>query len=562
LTSSSPVSYHDFEIRPKHLGDFMDRPTQPLVNISQHPIKHRLRSPILIVAGGLALIVPRVNADEPAAEADVRIPVRVQLGDDLGQELGTLFEARDAAGKVVAGAGFLGTDNTMDRGDRRQLQFFVKVPDDGKFEATPLPRPSPGAGVYAFGLGNRLFAAARAGEVDSAVRVWDDARNAWIADPSARKHDVQIGDAIMSGTSRKVVLGDRTIVESPTADDSLTEPYYGSGILLVRRYSNDGVEPPTNALAAFSWKPGQGAVRWDAAKLLPLRPREFIYTYGQLAGKVFVATNLGTVAVYEGGAWRILRRFDGKSFQIYASLNYRDRLLLGQYPTGELFEFDGQAMRQLRGRPPVMPGVSTNAREAQTLAIYGGDLYVGVWPWGEVWRLDSTTETWRLLGRMFTHPEPTDATTHPYENETTALDPVLNRWGQRVTSMVPHGDSLYIATSAKSAAPYEEKFTFLANDKWREYGTVYRHRQPGAVSVPFDWKPNPTTFEFVWNAREIRILQDGKPLGAIPWPSSLGAPRPPARVTRGNGIFGPSGGTILPDPDGPAAPPDARLQRD
>lgn len=518
----------------------------------------RLRSQFPSVAVRLAFAVLlgglEARAAEPAKQEEPRVSVRVRLGEDRGQDLGTLFEARDAAGKVIAGAGFPGVINTMDRGDRRQLQFFVKVPDDGKFDVAPLPRPSTDAGVYAFGLRNRLFASSAHGSgSDPDVRVWDDARNAWVADPSTRQFAVEIGEAVLSNTSGGVQLGGRTILEPPTAHDGLTETYYGLGVLLVRRYSLDGVEPPTNDVAAFAWKPGHGTLRWDAAKLLPLRPREFIYTYGQRDGKILVATNLGTVAVYESGAWRVLRQYDGKSFQIYAALNYQNRLLLGQYPTGELFDFDGHEMRLLRGWPPVMPGVSTNAREAQTLAIYGGDLYVGVWPWGEVWRLDSNTETWRLLGRMFTHPAPTDATTHPYENETTALGVVLNRWGQRVTSMVPHGDSLYIATSAKWAAPYEEKFTFLAGDKGREYGMIYRHRRPGAVSVPFRWKPEPTTFEFVWNAREIRILQDGDLLGSIPWPTGLGVPKPPASIIRGKGIFGPTGGMILPDPADPAA---------
>ena len=155
------------------------------------------------------------------------------------------------------------------------------------------------------------------------------------------------------------------------------------------------------------------------------------------------------------------------SVQLYAILTYRDRLLMGQYPTGELFSYYGKELKHLPGWPPVMNGVRKNAREAQTLTLYGGELYAGVWPWGEVWNLGDRHGEWRFLGRMFTHPAPTDKTTHPYEVQTTKLGAVLNRWGQRVTSLVPFGDSLYLSTSSKGGTPYEPKFTLLAGGKWK-----------------------------------------------------------------------------------------------
>ena len=68
------------------------------------------------------------------------ISATVDFGQDVGQNLGSLFQARDAAGKVVAGAGYLGAFNTDARSDRHALQVFVKPP--GVDVANPsTPRP-------------------------------------------------------------------------------------------------------------------------------------------------------------------------------------------------------------------------------------------------------------------------------------------------------------------------------------------------------------------------------------------------------------------------------------
>ena len=172
-------------------------------------------------------------------------------------------------------------------------------------------------------------------------------------------------------------------------------------------------------------------------------------------------------------------------------------------------------------------------------------MYAGVWPWGEVWRRDEMSERWGFLGRVFTHPEPTTQTAHPYERETRQLDPVLNRWGQRVTGLVPLGDTLYIATSSKAGLAYEPKFTFLAGGKWKEYGSLYRYHKPGHLSVPIRWKDAPTTFEFISQDGQLSILQDGQPLGTSTLRIRPGKARAWQKVIWANGIFGPLQANLL-----------------
>ena len=87
--------------------------------------------------------------------------------------------------------------------------------------------------------------------------------------------------------------------------------------------------------------------------------------------------------------------------------------------------------------------------------------------------------------------------------------------------MVPLGDSLYLSTSAKGPNPYQPKFTFLSHDKL-EYGTMHRFRKPGCLSVPIEWKNEPTTIEFKIAATGIELIQDGEQIGAVEWADEPG----------------------------------------
>ena len=194
---------------------------------------------------------------------------------------------------------------------------------------------------------------------------------------------------------------------------------------------------------------------------------------------------------------------------------------MGQYPTGRLFEYDGKTLGEKRGWPPVLPGVSRSVREAQTTVVYGGDLFVGVWPWAEVWRYNSDSGRWVFMRRMFKHPDLSDKISHPYEVEN-KNHPVLNLWGQRVTSLIPNGPDLFISTSSKGVDKWKPKeFPFLAPEKWKSYGKGYRATMPGHLAAPTKWTDGPTTIEFLVRGNEIMIRQDGKTIGTATVTGSL-----------------------------------------
>lgn len=502
----------------------------------------QVRAVVLLV---LFLIV----AGQPVAAAEsLDIRATIDLSSDVGQPLGTLWEAIDQDGTPVAGAGFVSAYNTYHRSDRRQVHVYVRTPSSDDSPLERLPRPGEMSGTYLLNYDGTLYADAR-GHGDGRLRRWQPDTETWVADPAALHRRVQIAGAELVATEGGIRYGEQIILELTPEEGVITEWYYAHGLLVIRR-QNDRSESTAspapdrvNELVGFAWAPGDDkTLALAEGHPLSLDPmREFIYAFGAGHDAVLAASNRGGVHLYDGQQWLTLRSPDGKSFQVYASLRVSDRLLVGQYPTGELFELDRQALTHLGGWPPVLDGVSSSAREAQTLALYGGDLYVGVWPWGEIWRRDLALDRWQFFRRVFSHPPLTDATTHPYEAETKAVGEVLNLWGQRVTSMVPVGDSLYISTSSKGGQPYDDRLAFLDGDQGKEYGAVYRYRRPGCLAAPLEFQDGPIEVRFRVTPTSIEVWQNDEKVARTEWAAEHAATLEKLRLRIGEGIFGPAG---------------------
>jgi len=511
----------------------------------------------LLVACLPLALTSAAQAQQPE-DPIVRVTAQVEMGADLGQSLGTLFEARAADGAFVVGAGFCDVYNTMCRSDRRVLQFYVRRVD-GEREVTLDRRPRPWdthAGTYTYSVNGRVLALRDLTGPSAAA--WDEATASWQACATVAPSRMSLGEGTLAMGAGRVWYDGELILDAP-ARGSYERFYYANGFLCFyhiergeggyREYTSD--EDGFSRLYACPWRPGDGPV--DLARAIALTlpyVGETTFAWGTLKGRVLTGSNLGGFYAFDGSAWSRLRDPAlGSSFQIYTMVPLYDRLLLGQYPSGVLWEFDGETMSPRASWPPVMPGASTGARECQTAIIWGGELLVGVWPWAELWRYSPDADAWSFAGRMFTHPEVAPEPVHPYENECRERDLVLNQWGQRLTSLVPSGDTLLASTSAKWPIPLDEPPDFMAPAALAEYGSIVAIQTPGCVSAPVHWTDGATSFEFTVAADRMSISQNGLPLA-----SCTLDPETTAALSRvdglvdlrsGTGVYGPFGGASV-----------------
>lgn len=512
-------------------------------------------APLILMASAGAQGV--VHA-QPPEEPIMRVVAEVKFGPDNGQSLGTLFEARTVDGRFVVGAGFCDVYGTMCRSDRHVLQFYLRRADGTRaITLDRLPRPwATHAGAYMCGVNGRLFAVRDL--IDNSVGEWDEATASWQECRTVAPGRMALGDGVLAMGAGRVWYDGKLILDAP-ARGSYERFYYANGFLCFyhidrgeggyREYVSD--DDGFSRLYACPWRPGAGPVDLTAAMTLTLPyVGETTFAWGNFDGRVLTGSNLGGFYVYDGGAWSMLRAPAlGSSFQIYTMVPLYDRLLLGQYPSGILWQFDGETLSPLDGWPPVMPGASPSARECQTAFVWGGELFVGVWPWAELWRYNPDADAWSFVGRMFTHPEVTADPVHPYENECRERNLVLNQWGQRLTSLAPFGDALLASTSAKWPIPLDEPPDFIAPEALAEYGSIIALRTPGCVAAPIHWTDDATSFEFTIAAERMSVSQNGLPLASATLDdetvTALATAGGLVDVRSGAGVYGPYAGVSV-----------------
>jgi hypothetical protein len=484
----------------------------------------------------------------PTREPLFSATAKLAFGEDLGQNFGTLFEVRDAAGRVVIGAGFPGIFNTCVRLDRHALQFYVRPAGPVEYRKELLPRPSPSVHQSVQDLDGQLYAWTY--WKDMTVRRWDAVGGKWVDTDLLDKQKAIFGDGFMRVAGKLLVcqMGqvwyDGKLVLPRPAEGAYSTFYYAGGHLFF--YHTKSGAGGFTRMCAVPWRPGQALADATQAKTVATpKVAETPFVWGQLNGEVLTVSNWGTIGVFDGSSWRVLRTpVEGTSYQVYSGVNYYGDLLLGQYPTGRLFRFNGHEVTELPDFPPVMPGVANYSREAQSTMLYRGDLYVGVWPWAELWRYDHDTAKWTLASRMFRDPSLTDQSGHPYEHELIAYNQehgtniVYNLWGQRVCGLAPWRDSLMVATSAKGPQDRDPRLAFLTDEVYEQYGRVWQYTLPGHLSAPLEYRPGATTVTCVLHRDRLQVLQDGVVRGEVAIDPALLADLKPARITWGRGLYG------------------------
>lgn len=223
----------------------------------------------------------------------------------------------------------------------------------------------------------------------------------------------------------------------------------------------------------------------------------FPYVYAEHDGSVIAITNWGDAVMFQDGEWCRMTMVDDvyscadpktgpllepRRIQFYSSIRYQGRTLVGEWPTGRLYEFDGTTLRPSDLTPPGITALASQrlGYEAQSMAMYCGDLFVGYWPKGEIYRYDATHGLWSLFSRVFTG--------HKEESFIPYLDRVPDDndqafFGQRVTALVPYEDSLYVATSNLRSWHEGVSGEPLPRRRIRQYGAIYKISKPFCKST-------------------------------------------------------------------------------
>lgn len=480
------------------------------------------------------------NGSGPADTFD--IIVEVELAEDQGQGLGTIFEARDARNRLLFGAGFQDSYSTYVRDNNRMLSFFYNN-QNPKIQIGPLGKPlGPEStntrlivddGVFAFGFESYDYPV----RISDMQRVGSDLRS--------------MPTGIFSFLGLQYIGNKRLLMIDEEMESILTldgQVIYSSADFFRFYYSN-------GIVILFYSNPNRIFIGpWDFSKD-PFLDRSILteytidgvpFAFGAYKDELIIPTNIGSLYSYQNNELNVIRESDGvSSWQIYSIINVSDKLLLGHYPTGSLYVYDSNGLRELAPPIPVPENANFAEREAQTLTLFGGQLYVGLWPWGELWRFDLDELQWYFVAHLFQIPEMSPNIVSPYQMEMQDTGDVYNYWGQRLVSMVPYGDALYISTMNKYGGPYNpDSHSFLTTESLNQYGQVYRISGPLQITAPISWRQK-TTFRFRIASGKLEMYQDGLLLAQT---ESSALPDIAGKVNRiilGEGVYGTFQGTQL-----------------
>lgn len=258
-----------------------------------------------------------------------------------------------------------------------------------------------------------------------------------------------------------------------------------------------------SALHEFGFEDGTGTATaclitsGQQCKKIKVKLGTFPYAYANANNAVIMITNAGEALMFKDQEWCRMTKVgdlytcmkpepellgDPRGIQFYSSITYRGMTLLGEWPTGRLYEFDGTMLKPSEMTPPAI-AEKAHLRlgyEAQSMAEYCGDLFVGYWPKGEVWRWDHRDEEWHYFRRFFTPVE--DEPFIPHSNRAEdGLEAAF--FGQRISALVPYGTALYVTTSNLSGWNSGKTAEHVLDaDRIREYGATYKIERYGCKS--------------------------------------------------------------------------------
>lgn len=438
--------------------------------------------------------------------SDFKVAFSLDLGQDDGASLGTIFEVRDQAGNIIAGAGFERSFNTMAGSNHRLISFFTQR--EGTSTLHDLGRPfGEHSSIRLFSYAGKLIAYPRDEEVHP--RQFDAESNIWkpadLTELASGKYGyvkaIQAAyDTLLVFHTQAVTFdGKPIIINDLAADDEIVTGLFHNGLLNI--FVRNNLSGRTSSFLICPWRGGKKADACQVIRMPDGRVSPFVL-HGLRNNKgIIAAFNNGDVLLLNSGHVSIVHKnsISGgqalKSWQLYSAIEVQDDIVFGHYPSGNLLLYRDDVFSPIDPPVPFVRGSLADAREAQTLAIFRGKLMIGMWPWGELWS-GLPGAPWRLEARIFHKPDYTKERA-PYADLLGKRMPNIayNALGQRIFHFHNYAEGLALTTSGKNPK-IAHAYTAIGPSERIQYGRVLLLKSPDqltcGLSGPY---PQKITFE-------------------------------------------------------------------
>jgi hypothetical protein len=490
---------------------------------------------LVAAAASAALLVPCAQASAQSFS----VVIDASLGPfDRGLNLGSVFEAETAPGsdQLTCRAGFGTRGQTYGSSGSRVLQFTCRRSGDDRVTFESLGRPMeeawrPELRTISDGLidlrSKRIYSNGRWRDYDFG---FPQAQGNAIATIQRVGND----DIYFLHSSAGAYYQGRKVA---TYLGSLrTGSYYDGRIYLA--YYNDGF-----FVDVCDWTPAQDRCLNYRSIALPevgsviglTGWRGDLYITG---GNVYEERRLPLLRIQGGETLDVPYEHFGEpgstqGQEFYGTTVVADRLVAGHYPSGHVLDFADDPRRSRMVQVPYHPDVDrmpintrAEGREVQTAALFGGSIWLGMWPWGLLMEGDEQLYRWRYH-RLFTRPE-LKSQWLPFQREMERTMAELGdeadqrrvfpgRWSQRIVSAAPVVNGFAFALGMYRQDRYDPEVDYrIPREETADYGTVKVLRLADTLAAPIIWPDSgETTLTFTIADGRMSVLQDGVEITSI-----------------------------------------------
>lgn len=500
-----------------------------------------------------------------------RVSVSLQADDVYtARNLGTLFEAQ--GGDTVCRAGFPAGAQTRGKIAQKHIEFTCGPLDrwGREIELFDLGRPGDSYRAEVRSLRDRVVdVAAKAVLEDGEWQpyMFEDVDTA-LGRSETYVQAVQILDGkklTFPHSVGRVMHKDKTVLHY---QGSLRNGIYYDGRIYVAHFDGNVREA---WISYCNWKA-------PAETCGPVTELAWPYEqdiYGMLGWRGAMYLSTGPDSSGSGsGIWKLTPETDelqkvfpeGEEIggEFYGMALVGNSLIAGHYPTGFLAVIDADGASRLVEEPSPRNDTYGSAedqrlyREAQSLNLYAGRLWVGMYPWGFLWEADPSLSLWKRH-RLFSWPEVSSQEPTPFHTELRSRYLAMSEeervndkkftqptfWGQRIHSVALSGDenAVVYGLGNMPGLPYDARrdADFGSPENFHEYGSVRGVRAPNTIIKYIPWTDDGVlNLDFILRPDEMILKHEGQVVERIPAdidPRELAEMR---IVSSGFGLYGTS----------------------